>query len=116
LGTVRSREGNRLANSAPLDNYPTKDDKHVCIVAGADGNFAKLCAAMGGTELVDEPRYKTLADRAARSDELNDLVAAWTMSLTADDVEAACIAGDVPVATGYSATDIFADPHLPGRG
>jgi len=116
LGTVRSREGNRLANSAPLDNYPTKDGKHVCIVAAADGNFAKLCAAMGRTELVNDPRYKTLADRAARSDELNDLVAAWTMSLTADDVEAACIAGDVPVATVYSATDIFADPHMAARG
>ena len=23
LGLVREREGNRLANSAPLDNYPT---------------------------------------------------------------------------------------------
>src|SRR4029078_10106739 len=25
VGVVRSREGNRLANSAPLDNYPTLD-------------------------------------------------------------------------------------------
>ena len=30
-----SREGNRLANSAPLDNYPTADGKYVCIVAGS---------------------------------------------------------------------------------
>ncbi len=116
LGTVRTREGNRLANSAPLDNYPTSDGKHVCIVAGGDTNFARLCAAMGRTELVDDPRYKTLADRAANGEELNDLVEAWTMSLTADEVEAACIAGDVPVATVYSATDIFADPHMAARG
>src|SRR5439155_1633516 len=34
LGIVREREGNRLANSAPLDNYPTADGKYVCIVAG----------------------------------------------------------------------------------
>ena len=27
LGVVRTREGNRLANSAPLDNYPTTDGK-----------------------------------------------------------------------------------------
>ena len=46
LGVVRSREGNRLANSAPLDNYPTADGKYVCIVAGSDANFARLCAAM----------------------------------------------------------------------
>jgi formyl-CoA transferase len=116
LGTVRVREGNRLANSAPLDNYPTADGKFVCIVAGADANFAKLCAAMGRPELVDEPRYKTLADRAANGTELNDLVAAWTMSMSAAEVEAACIAGDVPVATVYSATEIFADPHMAARG
>jgi len=36
LGVVREREGNRLANSAPLDNYPTRDHKFVCIVAGSD--------------------------------------------------------------------------------
>ena len=27
LGVVRNREGNRLANSAPLDNYPSADGK-----------------------------------------------------------------------------------------
>ena len=116
LGVVRQREGNRLTNSAPLDNYPTADGKHVCIVAGADANFAKLCTTMGRPELVDDPRYKTLADRGAHGDELNDLVAAWTMSMPAEEVEAACIAGDVPVATVYTASDIFADPHMTMRG
>ena len=39
-------KGNRLANSAPLDNYPTLDGKYVCIVAGSDANFTRLCKAM----------------------------------------------------------------------
>jgi crotonobetainyl-CoA:carnitine CoA-transferase CaiB-like acyl-CoA transferase len=116
LGVVRSREGNRLANSAPLDNYPTSDGRFVCVVAGSDTNFARLCAAMGRPELVDDVRYKTLADRAARGDELNDLVAAWTMTMTAAEVEAVCIAGDVPVATVYTSADIFNDPHMAARG
>ncbi len=42
LGTVRSREGNRLPTSAPLDNYPTADGTYICIVAGSDANFARL--------------------------------------------------------------------------
>jgi crotonobetainyl-CoA:carnitine CoA-transferase CaiB-like acyl-CoA transferase len=116
LGTVRNREGNRLANSAPLDNYPTADGRHVCIVAGSDTNFHRLCRAMGRPELIDEPRYKTLADRAEHGEELNDLVAVWTMSMSAADVETACVANDVPVATVYSATEIFADPHMAARG
>ena len=116
LGIVRSREGNRLANSAPLDNYPTADHKFVCIVAGSDANFSRLCKAMGQPELIDDPRFAKLADRAARSDEINNLVADWTRSLPAADVEAACVAHDVPVATAYTAVDIFSDPHIAARG
>ncbi len=57
-----------------------------------------------------------LADRAARSDEINGLVAEWTSSHTAAEVEAVAIAHDVPVATAYSAADIAADPHMAARG
>jgi crotonobetainyl-CoA:carnitine CoA-transferase CaiB-like acyl-CoA transferase len=116
LGTVRSREGNRLANSAPLDNYPTADGKFVCIVAGSDANYARLCKAMAQPELIDDPRFATLAERAARSDEINNLVAEWTSSLPAAVVEERCIAHDVPVATAYTVADIFADPHIAARG
>ena len=116
LGIVRGREGNRLANSAPLDNYPTKDGKWVCVVAGSDANFARLCRAMEREDLLTDPEWDTLAKRAARSDEINDVVAEWTGSLTAAEVEARCVAHDVPVGTAYTAADIAADPHMAERG
>jgi crotonobetainyl-CoA:carnitine CoA-transferase CaiB-like acyl-CoA transferase len=116
LGIVRSREGNRLKNSAPLDNYPTSDGKFVCIVAGSDANFARLCKAMDRIDLVDDPRFARLADRAARGDEINGLVADWTRSLDAAAIEERCVLHDVPVATAYTAAEIFADPHMAARG
>ena len=116
LGITRGREGNRMANSAPLDNYPTADGNYVCVVAGSDTNFRRLCAAMGRPGLADDPEWATLAQRAARSDEINDQVAAWTSGLTAAEVEAACITHEVPVATAYTAADILADPHIAARG
>src|SRR5438874_4746152 len=67
LGVVREREGNRLKNSAPLDNYPTKDGKYVCDVAGSDANFARLCKAMGREDLITDPEWDSLAKRAARA-------------------------------------------------
>ena len=115
LGVVRSREGNRLANSAPLDNYPTRDGKYVCIVAGSDTNFARLCKAMDRPDLLDDPRFAKLADRAAHGDVINGLVADWTATLDACDIEERCVASDVPVATAYTAADIFADPHMISR-
>ncbi len=116
LGILRSREGNRLANSAPLDNYPTADGKFVCIVAGGDANFSRLCKAMERVDLLDDPRFTKLADRAAHNDEINAIVAEWTSSLPAVDVEARCVEMDVPVATAYTAADIYADEHFAARG
>ncbi len=115
LGIVRNREGNRLANSAPLDNYPTGDGKYVCIVAGSDANFSRLCKAMDRPDLLDDPRFTRLADRAAHGDLINGIVAEWTQTLDATEIEARCVAHDVPVATAYSAADIFADPHFAHR-
>jgi len=116
LGVVRGREGNRLANSAPLDNYPTADGKYVCIVAGSDANFARLCKAMDRPDLLDDPRFTKLADRATHGDEINGIVTEWTRARTAADIERACVDCDVPVATAYTPADMFADPHFGARG
>jgi crotonobetainyl-CoA:carnitine CoA-transferase CaiB-like acyl-CoA transferase len=116
LGTVRGREGNRLRNSAPLDNYPTADGAYICIVGGSDANFGRLCRAMARDDLLDDPRFTTLALRSSHAEEINGIVAAWTGTRDAADIEAVCIAHDVPVGTAYSAADIFGDPHMAARG
>ena len=116
LGIVRNRQGNRLDNSAPLDNYPTADGKYVCIVAGSDANFSRLCKAMDRSDLVSEPRFARLADRAEHGDEINGIVADWTSTLPATEIEVRCVANDVPVATAYTAADIFSDAHIAARG
>ncbi len=115
LGVVREREGNRLATSAPLDNYPTADGRFVCLVAGSDANFARLCRAMECEDLTTDPRFRTLSDRAAHADQINALVAEWTATMTAAEVERVAVEHDVPVATAYTAADITADAHMVAR-
>ncbi|HVM64882.1 MAG TPA: CoA transferase [Acidimicrobiales bacterium] len=116
IGLTRQREGNRLANSAPVDNFATSDGQYVCIVAGSDANFRRVCRAIGRPELADDPEWRTLAQRAARGDEINGIVAGWAAERTAAEVEAACIAEGVPVATVYDAAQVLADPHFNARG
>ncbi len=116
LGIVREREGNRVATSAPLDNYPTADGGYVCIVGGSDANFARLCKAMDRDDLLDDPKWKTLASRAEHADEINEIVAAWTRSSPASEIEARCIEHGVPVGTAYTAAEMLADPHMQARG
>jgi succinyl-CoA--D-citramalate CoA-transferase len=116
LGTVRSREGNRLSNSAPLDNYRSADGHYVCVVAGGDANFSRLCRAMDRLDLLEDPRFATLADRARNGDVINGVVADWAAGRSAAEIEALCITYDVPVATAYSAREIALDPHFAARG
>src|SRR5438105_10937608 len=75
-GVVRERTGNRLANSAPLDNYETADGRYVCIAAAGDVLFPRLCAAMENEALLTDERFASLAQRAKHGDEINAVVAA----------------------------------------
>ncbi len=116
LGIDRRRQGNRLENSAPLDNYETSDGQFVCIVAGSDANFSRLCRAMDRPELAGDPRFATLKDRAQNGDSINGLVAEWASTRTARQVEKDCVEHGVPVGISYDAGDILSDPHMVARG
>jgi crotonobetainyl-CoA:carnitine CoA-transferase CaiB-like acyl-CoA transferase len=116
LGVVREREGNRLKNSAPLDNWRTKDGKYVCIIAAGDGLFPRLCRAMGRADLLAEPRFETMARRAEHGDEINGIVADWVAGLTSIEVQQVLERHEVPFGVAYSVADIFADPHVAARG
>lgn len=114
-GEVRERSGNRLAHSAPLDNYVCADGVYVCIVGASDANFARLCAAIGRPDLLDDPRYDSLAERAASGDELNDVVGAWCAQRASREVVDTMVAAGVPVARAASIADVFDDPQVAAR-
>src|SRR5437588_1519165 len=114
-GIVRRRTGNRLANSAPLDNYETADGTYVCIAAAGDVLFPRLCEAMESESLLDDPRFATLEARAANGDAVNDVVAEWCRQLTAEEVQEALVAHQVPVSRVYAIDEIVADPHVQAR-
>ncbi|HSP98980.1 MAG TPA: CoA transferase [Candidatus Dormibacteraeota bacterium] len=115
LGVVRGREGNRLKNSAPLDNWETADGQFVCIVAAGDGLFPRLARAIGRPQLLDDPRFATFKARVANGDAINAIVGDWCRQHTAAEIEAIMVAAEVPVSRAYSIADIAADPHYAAR-
>jgi len=116
LGIVREREGNRLRNSAPLDNWETRDGKYVCIIAAGDGLFPRLARAMGREDLLGDARFTTMARRAEHGDEINAIVAAWCKERTAREIQDVLERHEVPFGVACSVADIFADPHVAARG
>lgn len=116
LGIVREREGNRLRNSAPLDNWQTSDGKFMFIVAAGDGLFPRLARAMGREDLLQHPHFSSLRLRAQHGDEINDLVGEWVGRHTAAELTAILEKNDVPFGFAYSVADIVADPQVKHRG
>ena len=116
LGEVRERTGNRLAHSAPLDNYLSRDGRYVCVVAAGQVNFKRLVVAMNRPELATDERFADEAARAEHGDLINSIVGDWVSTLDAADVERLCIEHDVPVGLAYDAADIVADEQTRARG
>ncbi len=115
LGTVRSRRGNRLDYAAPLDNYPSRDGRYVCIVGAAQVNFTRLCRAMDRPDLIEDERFASPTARAAHNQEINAIVAAWVAERDANEVEQRCVECDVIVGTAYDAADLSTDEHVLAR-
>ena len=66
--------GNQHPNLAPYDTYPTKTCD-VYVAGGNDGQYARICEVLGVPEAIDDPRFKTNADRIQHQPELRALFA-----------------------------------------
>jgi formyl-CoA transferase len=114
-GYTRERTGSILPNVAPSNVYPTRDGLMVLIAGNQDTVFRRLADAMGRPELGDDPRYATHSARGQHQVELDELIAAWTSTLDAADIEATLIDHAVPIGKIYRAREMLDDPHFAAR-
>ncbi|NJN19322.1 MAG: CoA transferase [Oscillochloris sp.] len=114
-GQARERTGNVLPNIAPSNIYPTNDGGWFAIGANADAIFRRLASAMGQPELADDERYATHRSRGENQAELDDLIAAWTIAHSADEIQALMDAHGVPAGRIYTAKEMLNDPHFAAR-
>src|SRR4051812_14123480 len=115
LGRVRGPAGTRLDGIAPSNIFRSRDGRWVVIAANQDTVFARLCAAMGRPELMDDERFRTHGARGEHQDELDAIVAEWAARYDGRELdrllnEAGVVAGPV-----YTIADIFEDPHFRAR-
>jgi crotonobetainyl-CoA:carnitine CoA-transferase CaiB-like acyl-CoA transferase len=120
-GNTRERSGSVLPGIAPSNIYPALNDQGepgewVVIGANGDGVFRRLVSEMGQPELADHPDYRDHEARGRHMGQLDDLIAAWTAQLSAEEVVRRLEAAGVPASKMYSARDMMADPHFAARG
>ena len=113
-GFIRERSGSILPGIAPSNVYSCKDGPFM-IGANKDEIFARLAAAMGQPELATDERYATHLARGKNQTELDDLINAWTATLTIEEVDALMIEYSIPAGRVYRAPDMLEDPHFKAR-
>jgi crotonobetainyl-CoA:carnitine CoA-transferase CaiB-like acyl-CoA transferase len=72
-GVVPQRMGNAHLSLFPYEPLATGDGDLI-VVAGNDGQFRKLAAAIGAPELADDPRFATVGERNEHREELRPLL------------------------------------------
>lgn len=115
LGHIAQRAGPRLPDNTPNNLYPTRDGRHIQIVAITNRHFGRLLEAMGQSGLADDPRVSTPVARSANADAVDGMIADWTRAHDLTELERLLDAAGLPSARIYTVADIFADPHFRDR-
>jgi formyl-CoA transferase len=115
-GTLRKRTGSRSTNSAPRNAYRCKDGKYVGLSGSTQKMAERTLRAVGRADLVDDPRFRTNADRVRHADELDAVIGGFIQQYTQHEAVALFEKADVTVGPIYDISQIMQDPHVISRG
>jgi crotonobetainyl-CoA:carnitine CoA-transferase CaiB-like acyl-CoA transferase len=116
-GTVRRPNGNRDPRFAPQGAYPCAGVDHwVAICVQSDDDWVALAEAMGRSDLAADEGLASREGRAARHDEIDEAIAAWTAGLEQYEVAWDLQRRGVSSAPVLANWQVLPDPHLHRRG
>jgi crotonobetainyl-CoA:carnitine CoA-transferase CaiB-like acyl-CoA transferase len=115
---LQTRSGNRIPYACPHGVFPCCGNDQWCAIAVfTDDEWKSLAAIIGNPALINEPKFSTLKSRKQHEDELEQLVASWTMLHTKEQVMEILQASGVPAGAVQTMQDIMdSDPQLQERG
>ena len=116
LSRTMSRRGNRDRYGAPANTFPTSDGAWVHFATAGDPMFRVLMRTMGRPELADDVRFRDNEARMANVQPLEEIIATWTMTLTATQLLEALQAIGVPCAKVARVSELVDNPQLAHRG
>ncbi|MCS5604873.1 MAG: CoA transferase [Alphaproteobacteria bacterium] len=73
-GEVSARSGSRSTTTAPRNTYKTRDRKYVALSASMQSMAERLFKTIRREDLIDDPRFKTNADRVRNNDILDPII------------------------------------------
>lgn len=95
--------------------YPTKDG-YIAILPYLDAHWEKFCRLTGHPELIDDPRFRTLADRVRNIDDTYAKTGEIMATRTTREWLAVFDKSGVPLIVVNTLEDLATDPHLLATG
>ncbi len=114
-GAQPPRLGNAHPNVVPYQDFPTADG-HMILAIGNDGQFARLCAALGEPGWAEDERFRTNTARVSNRNLLAGMIRERTPARTTGAWIGILEAANVPCGPINGLAEVFADPQVQARG
>ena len=114
-GKVKPRTGSRSTNAAPRNAYRCRDGRYVGLSASTQKMAERVFRSIGRADLVDNPRYRTNADRVKHAEELDAIIGAFVAERTQTENVAFFERAEVTIGPIYDISQIVEDPHVRER-
>ena len=113
-GKVKPRTGSRSTNAGPRNAYRCKDGLYVCLSSSTQKMAERLFRSIGRPELIDDPRYRTNAERVKHAEELDAIIGEFVARRTQAENVAFFEQAEVTIGPIYDIRQILEDPHVLG--
>lgn len=113
-GKSPKRSGNRHPNIQPQDVFPVRDG-HIVLACGNDGQYRKLCEAMGKPELADDPRFADNKSRVVNLAILHPIISECLLTRDLKDWLQDLETRGVPCGPINTIPMVFEDPQIKHR-
>jgi crotonobetainyl-CoA:carnitine CoA-transferase CaiB-like acyl-CoA transferase len=113
-GEVPHRSGNKAPGTAPAQLFRCNDGL-LNVQAGTDSQFAKLCAVLELPRLLEDPLFRTGADRLRHRDQLLPALETIFAEASVARWYDRLVAGGVICSPVYDVEGTFSDPQVAAR-
>src|SRR4051812_30325677 len=111
-GKVKPRTGSRSTNTAPRNVYRCKDGRFVALSASTQKMAERTFRAIGRSDLIADPRYRSNAERVERAAELDAIIGAFIAERTQAENVAFFEQAEVTIGPIYDTAQILEDRHV----
>lgn len=115
-GQIAQRTGSQSRTASPRNAFRTRDGRWIAISASIQSMAERVYAAVGRPDMIQNPRFRTNADRIKNPDESEAPIREFIAARDFAEVMAHFERQEVTAAPIYDIDQFLEDPHVQARG